>query len=95
VHAELLAKGFDVSRKRVARIMGELGLRSRRTRRFKATTDSKHHLPVAENLLDRKFEVDSPDVAWVTDITYVWTDEGWLYLPRSSTCSPAASSATR
>ncbi len=80
VHAELLAKGFDVSRKRVARIMSELGLRSRRKRRFKATTDSKHALPVADNVLDRQFEVDAPDVAWVTDITYVWTDEGWLYL---------------
>jgi putative transposase len=80
VHAELLAKGFDVSRKRVARIMGELGLRSRRKRRFKATTDSKHALPVANNIIDRQFEVDAPDVAWVTDITYVWTDEGWLYL---------------
>ncbi len=80
VHAELHAKGLEVSRKRVARMMRELGLRSRRRRRFKATTDSKHTLPVAENVLDRKFDVDAPDVAWVTDITYVWTDEGWLYL---------------
>jgi putative transposase len=80
VHAELRAKGLDVSRKRVARLMRELGIKSRRKRRFKATTDSKHDLPVAENVLDRKFNVDAPDVAWVTDITYVWTDEGWLYL---------------
>ena len=80
VHAELRASGFTVSRKRVARLMRELGLESRRKRRFKATTDSKHSLPVAENILDRKFEVDAPDVAWVTDITYVWTSEGWLYL---------------
>ena len=80
VHAELLANGFDVSRKRVARLMRELGIKSRRKRRFKATTDSGHKLPVADNVLDRKFEVDAPDVAWVTDITYVWTDEGWLYL---------------
>jgi transposase InsO family protein len=80
IHAELVAAGIAVSRKRVARLMTELGLESRRKRRFKATTDSKHGLPVAENVLDRKFEVDAPDVAWVTDITYVWTSEGWLYL---------------
>ncbi len=78
--AELRAKGLHVSRKRVARLMRELGIRSRRKRRFKATTDSRHKLPVADNVLDRKFDVDAPDVAWVTDITYVWTDEGWLYL---------------
>lgn len=71
VHAELRAAGFSVSRKRVARLMGELGLESRRKRRFKATTDSKHSLPVAENVLDRGFEVEAPNVAWVTDITYV------------------------
>ena len=81
VQEELLkADGIAVSRKRVARIMRELGLVGRRKRRFKATTDSKHNLPVAENVLDRNFEVDAPDVAWVTDITYVWTAEGWLYL---------------
>jgi transposase InsO family protein len=80
IHAELHAKGFDVSRKRVARIMSELGLKGRRKRPFRATTDSKHNLPVANNVLDRKFEADAPDVAWVTDITYVWTAEGWLYL---------------
>lgn len=80
IHAALHANGFNVSRKRVARLMRELGLRSLRKRRFKATTDSNHSLPVAENILDRKFEVDAPNVAWVTDITYVWTSEGWLYL---------------
>ena len=80
VHEELKAAGFDVSRKRVARLMAELGLEGRRKRRFKATTDSKHDMPIAENILDRNFEVDAPDVAWVTDITYVWTAEGWLYL---------------
>jgi transposase InsO family protein len=80
VHDELTDNGVFVSRKRVARLMSELGLESVRKRRFKATTDSKHNLPVAENLLERKFEVDAPDIAWVTDITYVWTVEGWLYL---------------
>ena len=80
VHEELKADGVAVSRKRVARIMSELGLEGRRKRPFKATTDSKHDLPVAENVLERKFEVTAPDVAWVTDITYVWTAEGWLYV---------------
>ncbi len=69
-----------VSRKRVARIMREFGLTSLQKRCFKATTDSRHKLPVAPNVLDRRFEVDAPNVAWVTDITYVWTSEGWLYL---------------
>jgi len=80
VHAELEAGGVAVSRKRVARLMAEMSLESVRKRPYKATTDSKHALPVAENILDRKFEVDGPNVAWVTDITYVWTAEGWLYL---------------
>ena len=80
VQEELAAAGIAVSRKRVARIMRQLGLEGRRKRRFKATTDSGHDLPVADNVLDRKFEVDAPDIAWVTDITYVWTAEGWLYL---------------
>jgi len=80
VHEELKAAGIAVSRKRVARLMAELGLEGRRKRKFKATTDSKHDLPVADNVLDRNFEVAAPDVAWVTDITYVWTAEGWLYL---------------
>ncbi len=80
VHEELKADGVAVSRKRVARIMSELGLEGRRKRPFKATTDSKHDLPVAENVLDRKFQATAPDIAWVTDITYVWTAEGWLYV---------------
>lgn len=80
IHRELREEGIFVSRKRVARLMREMNLRSRRKRRFRATTDSNHALPIAENVLGRKFEVDAPDVAWVTDITYVWTSEGWLYL---------------
>jgi transposase InsO family protein len=80
VHEELKAGGFEVSRKRVARLMVEMGLEGRRKRRFKATTDSRHTMPIAENILERNFEIDAPDVAWVTDITYVWTAEGWLYL---------------
>src|SRR5581483_6424469 len=78
VYAELKAKGVAVSRKRVARLMAELGLESVRERPYKVTTDSKHALPVAKNVLDRQFEVDAPNVAWVTDITSIWTAEGWL-----------------
>ena len=80
VHAELVARGRKVSRNRVARIMRELGLRARRKRRFVPTTDSKHAMPVAPNVLDRHFETDAPNQVWVSDITYVWTWEGWLYL---------------
>jgi putative transposase len=80
VHAELEAEGVAVSRKRVARLMAELGIESVRKRPYKATTDSNHAQPVAENVLDRQFDVAAPNVAWVTDITYIWTAEGWLYL---------------
>jgi transposase InsO family protein len=60
--------------------MRELGLVARRRRRFRATTDSKHAFPVASNVLMREFEVPAPNTAWVTDIIYVATGEGWLYL---------------
>lgn len=80
VRAELLARGRKVSLNRVARIMRELGLRARRKRRFVPTTDSKHAMPVAPNVLERDFTIDAPNKVWVTDITYVWTREGWLYL---------------
>jgi len=80
VHAELRARGRQVGRKRVARLMRQQGLQARRKRRFRATTDSKHQFPVAENSLGRQFEVIAPNLVWVADITYVWTREGWLYL---------------
>jgi transposase InsO family protein len=80
VHAELRARGRRVGAKRVARLMRERDLRSKRRRRFKATTDSKHSLPVAPNVVQRNFKVDAPDKVWVGDITYLWTGEGWLYL---------------
>ena len=60
--------------------MRENGIRGRHKRRYKATTDSKHSLPVAENVLDRNFAPTAPNQAWSADLTYVWTDEGWLYL---------------
>jgi len=80
IHAELLANGWKVGRKRVARLMQQLGLSARSQRQFRATTDSNHHLPVAANLLERQFNAPAPDQAWVADITYVPTTEGWVYL---------------
>ena len=77
---DLREKGHHVSRKRVARLMQEMDLEGRRKRRFRATTDSKHRFPVAPNILMRDFNVDAPNTAWVTDITYIATLEGWLYL---------------
>ncbi len=70
----------DVSRRRIGRLMQELGLRCITRKKFKATTNSRHNLPVADNLLNRQFEVATPNQAYVGDITYVWTQEGWLYL---------------
>jgi putative transposase len=80
VHAALRAEGRRLSRKRVIRLMRAQQLAARRRRRFRRTTQSKHGLPVAANVLARRFEVAAPNVAWVTDITYVPTREGWLYL---------------
>ncbi len=77
---DLREDGHRVSRKRVARLMRDLGLEGRRKRRFRATTDSQHRFPVAPNLLMRDFDVEAPNTAWVTDITYLATLEGWLYL---------------
>jgi putative transposase len=77
---DLRDEGHRVSRKRVARLMRELGLEGRRKRRFRATTDSGHRFPVAPNVLMRDFQVETPNTAWVTDITYLATLEGWLYL---------------
>jgi len=80
VHAELRDRGQRLGRKRVARLMRQQNLCARRRRRFRVTTDSKHDFPVAPNVLARQFAVVAPDTAWVTDITYVRTWEGWLYL---------------
>ena len=80
VHAELRARGLCVSRKRVERLMRERGLEARRKRRFRRTTDSNHAMPIAPNVLGRQFETKAPNQAWVTDVTYISTAEGWLYL---------------
>lgn len=65
---------------RVARLMRKNGIRSKTVRKYKVTTNSKHNLPVAENLLNQNFVADRPNEKWVSDITYIGTDEGWLYL---------------
>jgi putative transposase len=81
VHAELRREGRRHSRRRVARLMREMGLAARRERRrAPRTTDSRHDLPVAPNLLDRHFAVERPDAVWLADISYLPTGEGWLYL---------------
>jgi putative transposase len=77
---KLRETGEKVSRGLVARIMREQGLVSKVVKKYKATTNSKHNLPVAENLLNREFHAVGLNEKWVSDITYVATDEGWLYL---------------
>jgi putative transposase len=82
VHAELGREGRRHSRRRVERLMREMGLSARRGRRRPPprTTDSRHDLPVAPNLLDRNFAAERPDTVWLADISYLPTGEGWLYL---------------
>ena len=78
---ELRAQGWEVNEKRVTRMMRAQGLAAKQRRKFKATTDSKHNLPVAANLLEQDFtSAQAPNRVWLADITYVWTAEGWLYL---------------
>ena len=77
---DLADNGVFVSVYRIKRIRRKLGLRCRQKRRFKTTTDSRHSLPVAENLLNQNFEASAPNQIWLSDITYIATIEGWLYL---------------
>ena len=77
---DLADNGVFVSVYRIKRIRRKLGLRCRQKRRFKTTTDSRHSLPVAENLLNQNFEASAPNQIWLSDITYITTGEGWLYL---------------
>ncbi len=77
---DLAEHGIHVGVSRIRRIRKKLGIKCKQKRKFKATTNSKHTHPVAENLLEQNFETTRPSIAWVTDITYVPTDEGWLYL---------------
>ena len=80
ITAELHEQGMTCGENRVAERMRRLGLQAKGKRKYKATTQSNHHLPVAPNLLEQHFEAETPNQKWVSDITYVWTDEGWLYL---------------
>lgn len=80
ITAALRAEGHKVSSKTVSRLMKEMGLKSITVRKYKATTNSNHTMPVFDNILDQNFHVDAPNKVWVTDITYIGTGEGWLYL---------------
>ena len=80
IHAELRGRGYRIGLPRIERLMRENGIRARHKRRYKATTDSRHTLPVAPNVLDRHFTPDAPNRVWTGDITYIATAEGWLYL---------------
>ena len=80
VHAALRAEGSRVGRNRVAHLMRRHGIRARCRRRFRTTTDSNHAFPLAPNLLARQFTAAAPNQVWLADITYVPTEEGWLYL---------------
>jgi transposase InsO family protein len=72
--------GRKIGRYKVRRIMRQMGLKVKTPKRFKLTTDSRHSFAVAPNVLDRNFDVDTPNKVWTADISYVWTFEGWLYL---------------
>lgn len=77
---ELQSLGYNVSRPRTARIMQAAGLQAKRKKKFKSTTDSKHNYPIVPNLLNQNFEVSAPSQVWVSDITYIRTNKGWMYL---------------
>jgi putative transposase len=80
LQSDLAENGVAVGICRIKRIRKKLGIRCKQKRKFKATTNSRHRLPVAENLLSQQFKVYEPNKVWLSDITYVPTDEGWLYL---------------
>jgi len=77
---EVLKRTQVINHKRVERICKQEGIRSKLTKKYKATTNSNHTLPIAENLLNREFYSTKPNEKLVSDITYVWTSEGWLYV---------------
>jgi transposase InsO family protein len=93
INQELKARGVAASRTRVERLVRENDQRARHKRRFKATTDSKHSLPVAPNRLDQNLVSERPDQVRTADITYLATGEGWLCLAVVSICIPGRSSA--
>lgn len=80
LHAELVSSGVDISLHKVRQLRSQHGLRCKQRRRFKCTTNSDHDKPIAPNLLKQQFTAERPNQAWSSDITYVWTKEGWLYM---------------
>ena len=80
IHDDLIDDGYVVSQKTVARLMRDMGLRATPKERYVVTTDSNHDYHIYPNLLKQEFHVDEPNKVWVTDITYIWTIEGWVYL---------------
>ena len=80
VHDELREQGVTCSENKVARLMRQYGIAAEKKRKFIRTTDSNHSLPIAPNLLNQHFEADRPNATWTADITYIWTQQGWLYL---------------
>jgi len=77
---ELQELGLNVGHQRVGRLMRENGIKVVRTQKYKVTTDSNHAFNIAPNLLDQVFSADAPNQKWAGDISYIWTNEGWLYL---------------
>ena len=75
---QLETDSHSIGRYKIRRLMREIGLKAKAPKRFKVTTDSRHTFPVAPNLLNRNFDVDKPNRFWATDITYIWSLEGWL-----------------
>lgn len=80
IHDDLIEWGYHVSQKTVARYMKEMGLKAIPEEKYVVTTDSNHDMTIYPNVLNRQFDVDTPNTVWVADITYIWTVEGWLYL---------------
>lgn len=80
VFAQLKGMGHEVNKTTVERTMKKHGIRAKTKRKFRVTTDSKHNLPIAQNLLARNFSPEKPNQTWAGDITYVWTKQGWLFL---------------
>ena len=76
----LRQEGFEIGRDKTRRLMKSLQLKVKQKRKFKVTTDSNHKLPVATNVLNREFSPSAPNQAWGSDITYLWTQQGWIYL---------------
>jgi putative transposase len=80
IRKELSTKGFRVSKTRVARLMKEEKMQSKIKKKYRVTTNSSHRYPVVPNRLNREFNPSRPNQSWVSDLTYIWTNEGWLYL---------------